>query len=217
MMVIILDDDEILLRNHEVFTVHLVKNLGLENFRGGGGGEESGFEKDQSIHPRANHINVVRDKEDREFELVMKVLYQLDDIVLSGDIQTGRRFIQYQDLGLLGQCPGDENALLLAAGQMPESMIFMRFHSDLSQSFQCDVMILPPWTFEQAKRSVTTHHHRFEDRHRKISIDDPFLRKVADFCAMVAAELITGAVEDMKMALHWSEKPQDGAAKRRLA
>lgn len=147
----------------------------------------------------------------------MKVLYQLDNIVLGGDIQTGRRLIQYQYFRLLGQGPGDEDALLLASGQMPEGIIFVRVHSDLSQRLQRNVMILPPWTFEQAQRSVTTHHHRFEDRHRKIPIDDSFLREVADFCAMVAAELITGAVEDMKMALHWSEKPQDSAAQRRFA
>ncbi len=147
----------------------------------------------------------------------MKVLYQLNDIVLGGDIQTGCRFIQYQDLRLLGQGPGDEDALLLAAGQMPKGIILVRFHSNLSQGFQCDVIVFLPWAIEQAECSVTTHHHCFEDRHRKIPIDDSFLREVADFGAMVAAELVTGAVEDMKMSLHWSEKSQDGTAKRRLA
>lgn len=49
-MVVILDDDEIFFCNHEVFAVHLVKNLRFENLRGGSGGEESGFEKNQSVH-----------------------------------------------------------------------------------------------------------------------------------------------------------------------
>jgi hypothetical protein len=34
---------------------------------------------------------------------------------------------------------------------------------------------------------------------------------------MVAAEFVTGTVEDMKTALHWSEKSQHGTTKRRLA
>ena len=92
-MVVIFDDDEILFCNDEVLAVHLVKNLRFENFRRGRGGEEPGFEKNQPIHPRADHIDVMRDKKDRELELVMKVLYQLNDIVLGGDIKTGRRFI----------------------------------------------------------------------------------------------------------------------------
>jgi hypothetical protein len=50
-MVVIFDDDEIFLSNNKVFAVHLVKNLRLQDFRGRAGGEESGFEKHQAIHP----------------------------------------------------------------------------------------------------------------------------------------------------------------------
>ena len=79
----------------------------------------------------------------------MKVLDELDHIVLGGDIQAGRRLIQYQDLGLLGQRPGNEDPLLLAAGQMTQRIIFVSLHADLGERFQCDVMILPPRTLEQ--------------------------------------------------------------------
>ena len=50
-MVVILDDDEILFRDHEVFAVHLVKNLRFENFRGGAAAKSLVLEKHQSIHP----------------------------------------------------------------------------------------------------------------------------------------------------------------------
>jgi hypothetical protein len=96
-------------------------------------------------------------------------------------------------------------------------MILVRIHSNLSQGFLRDVTILLPWTFEEAQRSVTTHHHCFQDRHRKIPIDDPFLREIADLGAMVAAEFVAGTVEDMKMSLHGGKKPQYGTTQRRLA
>ena len=216
-MVVIFDDDEVFLGNHEIFAVDLVKNLRLQDLRGWGGGEESGFEENQSIHARADHIDVVRNQEDGQLQFIMKMLHELDNVVLGRNIQACSRFIQYQDLGLLSQGPGDKDALLLAAGQLPESMICVRFHPDLSQGLHGDVTILPSWTLEQTQRSVTTHHHCFKDRHREIPIDDPFLREVADFSAMVTAELVTSTVEDMKMSLHWSEKPQHGTTQRRLA
>lgn len=50
-MMVIFDDDEVFLCNHQVFAIDLVKNLRLEDLCGGGGGEESGFEKNQSIDP----------------------------------------------------------------------------------------------------------------------------------------------------------------------
>ena len=73
-MVVIFDDDEVFLGDHEIFAVHLVKNLRLQDLRGWGGGEEFGFEENQSIHPRADHIDVVRNQEDGQLQLIMKML-----------------------------------------------------------------------------------------------------------------------------------------------
>lgn len=63
MMVVILDDDEVSVRNHQVFAIDLVEDIGLEHISGRPGSEEPGFEKNQSIHPRPDHINVVCNKE----------------------------------------------------------------------------------------------------------------------------------------------------------
>lgn len=94
-----------------------MKNLRFQDFLGRTGGEESRFEENQPIHSGADHVDVMSDQEDGQFEFIVKVLHELDDVVLGGNIQAGSRFIQDQDLGLLGQGPGDEDALLLAAGQ----------------------------------------------------------------------------------------------------
>ena len=45
MVVVILDDDEILLRNDEILSVHLTENLRLQNIFGRSGGKETGLEQ----------------------------------------------------------------------------------------------------------------------------------------------------------------------------
>ena len=41
----------------------------------------------------------------------------LDQPVLAGDVDPGRRFVHDEDVGLAGQCAGNEHAALLAPGQ----------------------------------------------------------------------------------------------------
>ena len=71
MVVVILDDDEVLFCNDQVFAVNLTENIGLEHVAWWASAEEPGLEEDQPIHARADHINVVGDQEHRQPELVM--------------------------------------------------------------------------------------------------------------------------------------------------
>jgi hypothetical protein len=68
-MVVILNDDEVVLCNNQLFAIHLVENLWLEHLCRGGSGEEPSFEKYQTIHSGTDHIDIVSNQEDCEFEL----------------------------------------------------------------------------------------------------------------------------------------------------
>ncbi len=115
-MVVVFDDDEVLLGNHKLFPVDLVEDLRFEDFGWGTGGVEPGFEEHESIHSRPDHINIMRDEQHRQLEFVMKMLDELNDVVLHGDIQSGGGLIKDEHFGLLCQCPRDKDSLLLPAG-----------------------------------------------------------------------------------------------------
>ena len=66
----------------------------------------------------ADHRQVVGDEQVRQVELLPKVLQQVDDLRLDGDIQRRHRFIQHQELRLDRQSAGDADALTLAAAEL---------------------------------------------------------------------------------------------------
>ncbi len=85
-MVVILDDDEVFLRNDQIFPIDLAENIGLQHLGWWAGSIESRLEEDQSVHARSNHIDVVGDQEHGEPKFVVQVLDQLNDIMLSGNV-----------------------------------------------------------------------------------------------------------------------------------
>lgn len=185
-MVIVLDDDQILLGDDEVLPVDFAENLWLEHLSRRRGGVEFGFEQNQSIYARPDHIDVMGDEKYGQVQLFVQVLHQFDDVVLRRNIESGRRLVQQEDFRLLRQCPRNEHSLLLASGQVSQRGVLMIIHGHMGQRVHRDFPILDPRASKQAQRAVTAHHHGFEDRHREIAIDDAFLRQIADLGAMVA-------------------------------
>jgi hypothetical protein len=66
MMVVIFDDDEIFVGNHEVLAVDFSKDVCLEHVNRRARCIEAGFEKDQAIDPGADHIDVMGHEKDRQ-------------------------------------------------------------------------------------------------------------------------------------------------------
>ena len=114
-MMVVFDDDEIFFCNHKLFPIHLVKDLRLEDLGGRTGGVQPGFEENESIHSRADHIDIMRDEQHGQLEFVMKMLDEFNDVVLHRDIQPGGGVIKDEDFGLLCQRSRDEDPLLLTA------------------------------------------------------------------------------------------------------
>ncbi len=61
--------------------------------------------------------DVVRDQDIRQIVLLLQFHQQVQNLRLDRNIQCRGRFIQHNDVGLGGQCPGDGNALTLTAGK----------------------------------------------------------------------------------------------------
>ncbi len=61
---------------------------------------------------------VVRDEEERNPQLVLQVVEQVDHSGLNGHVEGGDRFVEDQQLGLEHQGPGDADPLALTAGEL---------------------------------------------------------------------------------------------------
>jgi hypothetical protein len=61
MVVVVLDDDEVFLRNNKVFAIDLAENLGLQDIGRRPGGVEAGLEEYKPVHSRTDHVDVVGD------------------------------------------------------------------------------------------------------------------------------------------------------------
>ena len=64
-------------------------------------------------------VQVVRREDDREAEVV-QVVEQVEDVVAGADVDARRRLVHQQQVRIAEQCPGDEHALLLAAGELAD-------------------------------------------------------------------------------------------------
>ena len=86
MMVVVLDDDEVFLGNHQVLAVDLAKDIRFEDVGRRPCGVEAGLEE----HKRSTRERIILMswviKKDRQAQLLMQMLDQLDDIVLRRDI-----------------------------------------------------------------------------------------------------------------------------------
>ena len=58
-------------------------------------------------------VHRVRDQEECDFLFVARAANQVDDLLLIGWIDVGRRFIRQKQLRSVGQRPGDRHTLLL--------------------------------------------------------------------------------------------------------
>ena len=116
--VVVLDNDEVFLRNNQVFAIDLAEDVRLQDIGRRPCGVEAGLEEHETVHSRTDHIDIMGDQEDCQAQLFVQMLHQLDDIVLRRNIQSGRRLIEQQHIWLLGQGSSDEDPLLLSSGEV---------------------------------------------------------------------------------------------------
>ena len=62
-----------------------------------------------------DNSQIVADEEQREAELPLQILQQVDDLRLDGDVERRDRLVAHDQFGFRGKGPGDADALALAA------------------------------------------------------------------------------------------------------
>ena len=63
-------------------------------------------------------VEVVEDHHDRRPALAVEIEHQVEHVDLVGDVEEGRRLVEEQDVGALGERHRDPHALTLSAGQL---------------------------------------------------------------------------------------------------
>lgn len=61
---------------------------------------------------------VVRNEDHGKAELGLKIVEQLDDLLLDGNVQSGRGLVADDQLGVAGKGHSDQDTLTLAAGKL---------------------------------------------------------------------------------------------------
>lgn len=148
---------------------------------------------------------------------MMELLDQFHNTMLRRDVQPGGRLIQQKDARLLRQGAGDENTLLLPAGERAERRVAMVVHPDVCEGFARDLAIPAPRAAKQPQCPVAAHHHRLQHRHGKIAVEHTLLGQVPDQGTMVTTEFLAGAVEHAQTPAERCHQPEDRAAQGSLA
>jgi len=91
-----------------------------------GGGDFAQYSLEHHRHPVADifyHPQIMGDKEHRQTVATSYMSQQVQYLGLHRDVQGADRLIAYQQLGRCDQCPGDADALTLAAGKFKRSAV----------------------------------------------------------------------------------------------
>ena len=127
----------------------------------------------------ADRFEVVVDDEDR-FALFTEFLEQVEDDRFRAGIDAGHRLVHEVNVGLLSEGAGDEDALLLSAGELPDLAGRELGHADVFESATGDVSLLAAGATEPAEAAVGSHEDGFHDVDREVPIDGGTLRDVGD-------------------------------------
>jgi hypothetical protein len=103
-----------------------------------------------------------------------------DDRALGGSIDAGKRLVEDQEVGLLDQCTCQEDALLLAAGQLPDLPVGKRRHIDLAETVHRELPLA--WTdqLQSAEAGIEPHQDDIDDGRREVPVDAGALRHIGD-------------------------------------
>src|SRR2546422_6523478 len=99
---------------------------------------------------------------------------------------------------MLSQRPRDEDALLLSARERSERVVFIVLHADVLERVSHDREVRLPGPPPQADRAGASHQHGLAHGDRKVRVHGALLREVADPGAVMAPQVLAGAVEDLE-------------------
>jgi hypothetical protein len=117
---------------------------------------------------------------DHRLALVLQRLQDIDDGAFRGGVDAGERLVQQVEIRVLRQRPGEEHALLLAAGSWPIWRSAKSAMPTRSRQARARVSMRAGQPPEQARGPVEPHLHHVENRRREIPVDAGPLRDIGD-------------------------------------
>ena len=150
-------------------------------------GVQSLFDQDQRIEILGRRCQVVVHDQQRPAGL-LGAFQHVQNGLFRGGVDTGKRFVQQQDVRPLRHRAGHEHPLLLATGELPDLTIGEVGHADHLQGLVGQSAVFPAQVAPPGHVAVTSHHRHFADRDRKVPIDRTALRHIGDatLCARSA-------------------------------
>ncbi len=188
--------------------------------------QPSGIEHADAVAQPRYGAEVVADEQDRGAELAAQLAHQLEDGGLDGDVEAGGRLVHDQQRRLGHQRHGDDDALLLAAGQLVRIALHhcrrvgqphLAEHGNRPRPRLCGVGLAVQ--HRHLDQLPADGHHRIEARHR-VLVDhgETVAAQTAQlFCvhrrdvAALEQDAPAGDAEPAPQVLH------DGECDRRLA
>jgi hypothetical protein len=159
-----------------------------------------------------HRLQVVVD-DDHRLSVVAQLAQDIDDGALGGRVDAGHRLVEEIDIGFLDQRAGEEDALLLAAGELADLAVGIVLHADLRQGVHRLVAFGAAGAAQPAEMAVEPHRHDIEGVGREIPVDAGALRHIADLAALA----VIGAAVDADMAGGRGDEAEDRLDQRRLA
>ncbi len=108
-------------------------------------------------------IQIVQDDNHGLAVRLVLTLEQVEDLDLVTQIQVGGRLVEEQDVGLLGESPGDHCPLSLAAAQLTNPAVGMLQQVRAREGVRGEVEVGPFLHLEAPKMRRSAHENDFED------------------------------------------------------
>ena len=145
-------------------------DFGGEDFTGGAVGDDAAVQKEGAGEVNGEYAYVVG-AHDGGFALNAEAFECVEDHFLGGDIHMVEGFVQKEQIRVLGECSGEHDSLLLAAGEFA--------HLPLGEigDFHCfqgrfnGIAIGAAGTSEPSRMGVAAHHHHLTDGNGETPVD----------------------------------------------
>src|SRR5450759_2681707 len=138
---------------------------------------------------------------------------EAEDRLLGVHVHAGERLVEQQHVRLLGERPGEEHALLLAAGQLADGAPRELGDAELVQTARHHLAVGSLRAAQPAQAAVAPHHHHAVHGDREAPVDLLALGHVGDGIRLAAGR---AAVQEHAPAAQGQQADQ-GLEERRLA